>query len=312
VALQKFLKSQEKNLKTLILRHCSFDLLDDLKDLHLDHIVYRHHRSQDNALGFLRHQVDLKVLRLDVELFDQDFNVICELKNLENLELNRRVRDPSGLGNLHNLKKLKRLKVGSWGARNVLDYLQLRVFNDLEELDANIWGASLESVQEMKRITPNLKKIDTIVDSSDKINALLETLENLESMRIRGRHWEISKKYYPKMKHLEVSLEYYSHFNAKPIPKVFPNLEYLRISSCQVDITEALFIELLSGLKRLKTFKLRIQSEADLKLNSDSAFQCFQQHGKHLADVQIDLLNSSSSGFRILRKPGSSFCVSKI
>jgi hypothetical protein len=164
----------------------------------------------------------------------------------------------------------------------------------------------------MKRITPNLKKIDTIVDSSDKINALLETLENLESMRIRGRHWEISKKYYPKMKHLEVSLEYYSHFNAKPIPKVFPNLEYLRISSCQVDITEALFIELLSGLKRLKTFKLRIQSEADLKLNSDSAFQCFQQHGKHLADVQIDLLNSSSSGFRILRKPGSSFCVSKI
>ncbi len=83
---------------------------------------------------------------------------------------------------------------------NILDHLQFGVFNNLEELDASFYGASLDSIREMKRITPKLKKILIDCNSSATVNALLETLENLESVAIRGAKWKIpSEKFYPKV-----------------------------------------------------------------------------------------------------------------
>jgi hypothetical protein len=85
--------------------------------------------------------------------------MICELKQLETLELYGRTSESSGLNNLYQLEKLKRLAVGHYVCDNILDHLKFGVFNDLEELDAAFEGASVESFQEMKQITPNLKKI---------------------------------------------------------------------------------------------------------------------------------------------------------
>jgi hypothetical protein len=50
---------------------------------------------------------------------------------------------------------------------NILDHLRLGVFNKLQELDASFYNASLESVREMTRITPNLKKIGIRAFSGD-------------------------------------------------------------------------------------------------------------------------------------------------
>jgi hypothetical protein len=53
------MKSQEKNLKKLILLHCNFGFLGDLKDLRLEHLEYSQSRPVDKLLEFLRHQVVL-------------------------------------------------------------------------------------------------------------------------------------------------------------------------------------------------------------------------------------------------------------
>ncbi len=69
---------------------------------------------------------------------------------------------------------------------NLLEHLQFGFFNNLEELEACFKDASLESIQEMKRITPNLKKISIYSIPSETINALLGNLEDLEEVHILG------------------------------------------------------------------------------------------------------------------------------
>jgi hypothetical protein len=317
VAMKSFLKSQEKSLKKLIIGECDFHLLDELKDLRLEHIELIDSLSNIASLEFLKHQVDLKALRLKTEVFpmeigmiapDRDLNAIWELKHLESLELDGSSRRNSGLDNLHKLKKLKRLAVEG----NILEHLKFGVFTDLEELDASISRASLETIQEMKRITPNLKKIEIHCYFSNKINALLETLENLEVVKIvSNEYWEMSEKVYPKIKQLSVYLATEAHFNAELVPKVFPNLEYLDIQDAEIEITEALFLTLLSGLKQLKTFNMGIGSETDFELDPDSTLRCFQENGKHLTEADIDLSKYYRSTMRIVKKPGYPFSISK-
>jgi hypothetical protein len=137
---------------------------------------------------------------------DEQIKMIWELKNLESLELYGEVSNRSNLNEIHKLQKLKRLEISRGMSDNILDNLQFGVFNDLEELDACFYDASLDSIREMKLITPNLKKIEIHCNSSDQINALLETLENLESVKILKGVWKVpSEKFYPKVKYLHVN-----------------------------------------------------------------------------------------------------------
>jgi hypothetical protein len=203
--------------------------------------------------------------------------MICELKQLEILELRGTASDSSGLNNLYQLEKLKRLKVSRDVSRNILDHLKFGIFNDLGELDAAFEDASLESIKEMKRITPNLRKIEIQNALSDTINALLETLENLESVEIRRGNWELSSdKVYRKIKHLHV--ESGPEFRAAQLTHQFPNLEFLKINRCSFEVTESSFVTLLSGLKRLKTLRMNIWS--DTKINSEVEFilPCFEKY----------------------------------
>jgi hypothetical protein len=160
------------------------------------------------------------------------------------------------------------------------------VFNDLEELDAYFYGASSDSIREMKRITPKLKKIEIRCDSADTVNALLETLENLESVKIQYRAWNIpSEKFYPKVKCLYV--QRLIHLNAKQFTKTFPNLVTLRINTCSLDEEpDSFLVTLLSELKMLKELHLIIWTNLN-EFYRESVLQCLQQHGKHLEAVQV-------------------------
>jgi hypothetical protein len=309
--LQKFFKVQEKNLKTLYVAGkqfvCNFNFLVGLKDLRLEHLEFSYSESRSVSLEFLKQQVDLKFLKLRLySISGATLNMICELKGLESLELVSRVDviDSSGLNNIHKLGKLKK-----GISRNILDHMQFGVFNDLEELHASFEGASVETAQEMKRITPNLKKIVICSASSETINALLTALENLEALKFDGFEWDVlSEKVHPKIKQFVFK---YFNFPAEQFTKVFPNLEYLKVGECSFEAREPFFITLLSGLKRLKTLYMRIWISS--KLDPEATLQCFQEHGEHLEDPKI-IFNSKFKQFKFVveKGPGGSFCIQKV
>jgi hypothetical protein len=185
-SLQKFLGAQEKNLKTLkISSNSNLNLLIALKDLRLEHFEFSDKECKNILLDFLKQQVDLKSMRLSFETISIDFDTIFELKNLEDLDLVCYTNiQRSGLNNIRKLQKLKRLKVSREVSRNILNHLQFGVFNDLEELDAWFDETDEEFTQEMKKITPNLRKIIIHSDSTVTVEALLKNLEDLEYLEL--------------------------------------------------------------------------------------------------------------------------------
>ncbi len=187
-ALQVFLGAQDGILKSLAGRQ----LPNGLKDLRLEYLDFHCDTDRYYPLNFLSHLVDLKSLRLDIrEYSDAIFNMICELKNLESLELVGWVSDSSNWNNLYKLEKLKVLRISI--IFKILDHLEHAAFQDLEELDASFCYASVESVRKMKRIAPNLKKLKIRHANSDTVNGLLEALENLEEVEIQiSFSWEIT------------------------------------------------------------------------------------------------------------------------
>jgi hypothetical protein len=308
--LQKFLEAQKESLKKLVGRSCDFGFLANVKGLHLEHLEYSNRGSFIGFLEFLKRQVDLKFLSLDLlEYSDEAYDTIFGLKNLESLEL-KGSSDSSNLDNLHKLEKLRRLHVSRFVSRNILNHMQFGVFNDLEELDAHFEDASVESIREMKRITPNLKKLEIqSAPSSNTINAFLETLDILESVKIPD-DWKMSGKVCPNIKHLHVETEDFT-FHADQMTKQFPNLEDLKITGCSLEVKESLFIEFLSGLKQLKTLYMRIWCRSIL--DSETPLQWIKQHGKHLDDVSIIFVLPDPEfypTYAIEKKPGDKFRIS--
>jgi hypothetical protein len=317
--IEKFLKAQEKSLKKLTV-YSNMKLPRDLKELRLEY--FKHSFYDSNVpREFLRQQVDLKVLKItSAGYFGNILDLVWKLKNLEILELNVNA-DDNGLNNLYKLQKLKRLKISRHVSRNFLNPLQFGVFNDLEELDvdASFNGAFLESIREMKRITPNLKKIKFLPYSSDTINALLDTLENLESMEIDYLYtnctWKIHlENVYPKIKYLHVSCRFDGNFSAEQFTKIFPNLEYLSIY-CPFEVTESSLITVLSELKQLQQLYLET---GNLKFNPEVALQCFRDYGKHLRSLRIGFYCDFGKtlkiipGFEIWEKPGKLISIQKL
>jgi hypothetical protein len=315
--IEKFLKSQEKNLKKLTIK-TNFNMPNILNDLRLEYLDINSNFRDNDSLEFLRHQVDLKILKLKLtfcEFFNQDLSMICELKQLETLELFGRAMENSGLNKLYQLQKLKRLAVGEAISRNILEHLKFGIFEVLEELYARFDVTFVESIQEMKRITPNLKTIEIKYAASNTINALLETLENLENVIVCRCIWEnTSKKVLPKIKHLEVDNRFGSEFTADHLAHQFPNLEFLKIEQINFEVTEPYFVKLLSGLKRLKTLQMDIQS--DSKLESEFILPCFKEYGKHLETVHVRAVENRNPlqersgviGFTIEKQPNEDIC----
>ncbi len=316
--MEKFLKSQEKNLKKLTIE-TGLNVPSNLKDLRLEYLEFSYQGIENISLEFLTQQTDLKVLKINASLSSQDISMICELKQLEILELRSSASESSGLNKLYQLEKLKRLTVSKYVCRNILEHLKFGTFEDLEELDARFEDASVESIQEMKRITPNLRKIEIQYVSSDTINAFLESLENLESVEIYCENWEISsEKVLPNMKHLEVYSTSCFEINVAQLTHQFPNLEFLKIVQNSFAPTEPFSVTLLSGLKRLKTLEMDIRSET--KIDSEFVLPCFEKYGSHLETVQVRAVEKRNLmkephgviGFAINKKPNESFCFKQI
>jgi hypothetical protein len=257
--------------------------------------------------------VDLKHLQLCIDpISSENLSLICELKNLETLNLDGDVSNRSDLNNLHKLKKLKGLKVTTSVSEHILEHLRFGVFNDLEELDASFLNGSVESVNEMKRITPNLKKVKISYCLPDCINALMENLKHLESLVLREvETWEMPDQDYPKLKNLRLWSDHEFKFSAEQITKAFPNLERLAIYGCTFEVTESSFVKLLSGLKQLKTLSINISiyDEPD----STFALPCFEEYGKHLEIVKVGVQKfdpenlDNDQGYKIVKKPNESF-----
>jgi hypothetical protein len=301
--LQKFLKSQEKNLKrlTIIKTECNFPV--GLTDLRLDHFGYGFDGHDNVSLEFLKQIGDLTSLTLYMgKLTDENLNTILELKSLDSLQLRYLRNESSGLNNLYQLEKLKRLMVFGSVSRNILDHLRFGVYNNLEELDALFKGASLESIQEMNRITPKLKKLKIQFGTPQTINALLETLENLEAIEFASREWAVPfGKVYPKIK--EFSYNDFD-FNVDQFTQQFSNLKALSFSLHAVQ-TESFFATLLSGLKQLKTLFVSIWSDADVDL--EPVLQWILRHGKHLDEAKIFFETNGGLNNNIKK----SFCIRK-
>jgi hypothetical protein len=193
--------------------------------------------------------------------------------------------------------------------------LKFGVFGNLKYLDAGFEGASLESIQDMKRITPNLESLAILSASSETINALLETLENLKAVKIWNcLTWDLSDKVYPKIKCLEFIFAEESEdvLCVEKISKQFPNLESLIIEyESDNDVTVSDFATLLSQLKSLKTLYIRIGAECD----SDpySLLHFFEERGNKLEDAKIGVcLTGADSAYCIFEKrPGGSFFINE-
>jgi hypothetical protein len=187
--------------------------------------------------------------------------MILELKNLEVLELWALGRvERNAMNKLHKLEKLKILKTSLGFSMNILRDLQFGVFENLEELDASFLGASVEATREMKRITPNLKKIwyeNFSSDSADTINAMLDALEHLEAVQIKNGEFVVPDKVYPNIKTLFVFCKPGFRFNAEHISKAFPNLEVFVTDQSHFEVTESFFAQ-LSGMKHLKALYMFI------------------------------------------------------
>jgi hypothetical protein len=302
--VRKFLKVQEKNLKKIV-GEMSLDLLVDLKNLRLEHFEY--YGRSSGLLELLQKQVDLRFLRLSVgESHDRILNVICELKSLECLELSSyREMDSRNLNNLHQLKILRRLKVDQYVSRNILDHMKFGVFEDLEELDAYFQDASVDSLLDVKKFAPNLKKIQISLASSDTINSLLENLENLESVKINGSvAWDLPpNKVYPKLKHLHIAHLFARRISAERLTEMFPNLEYFRVFRFLDKFESAQSLHtLLKGMKRLK--KLRLDDVHEQGFNSnilapEFVLQCVRDGGKKLKEIEV---GDDQRGLRRLKK----------
>jgi hypothetical protein len=308
-ALKKFLKSQEKNLKRLTGKNCDFSYLTDLRLEYLDFGYCNEFTIP--TWQFLKFQVDLKVLVLIVQnMSDDDFSMILRLKNLEVLELDGWMRSElTALNKLHKLEKLKRLKATPNFIRNILDHMEFGVFNALEELDASFKGASEETTRELEQIAPNLKKIWYRSGlSADTTNAMLDALEHLEAVQISEGEWAIpSNKVYPKIKTLYVSCKYGFNYSPEQLLQTFPNLEIFKNERSRTQvITESFFVTLLSGLKHLKALHMFIKSR--FQLDRTTVYQCIQEFGKHLIDVEILLgFQGHTPGFAIEKGSDGSF-----
>ncbi len=315
--LEQFVRAQEKNLKKLTGSECGFTFLDDLKDLRLEYFDFvgpSGHGEGTPSLRFLGQQTELRYLRLgNFTPLKCHVDLICGLKKLETLKLDRWLSARLiNLSHLQKLEDLKRLEIGEAIGENILDHQKFGVFNHLEELDASFKRASVESVREMKRITPNLRKIRIWSTPSETINALLEGLKKLESVEILGWNtcWDIpSSNVHPKIKYLEVTSGF--KIPADQLSKMLPNLEYLWIGNNRIEATVSFFVTLLSRLKRLKSLYMEMKVASDL--DPESVLQCFQEFGKSLEVAKIVFITKSETvpGITIEKKLEGSFFLDK-
>jgi hypothetical protein len=229
---------------------------------------------------------------------------------LEFLELVTRIDDCSGLNQLHKLRKLKKIQVDEFVCLNILEYLKLGVFEDLELLAASFHDAPLESIRDMKRITPNLKDLVIWSYPSETVNTFLETLDKLESLTASGDYLEIpTTQIYPKIKYLHVTGCFET--DPKQLVKTFPNLEILRLDNYLIDLTKSTLIELLSGLKQLK--EIYLGAEEDFEFDYKFVVKCFRDYG-NLESFQINKFAGTArsvTGFTIWEDPGKYIKVTK-
>jgi hypothetical protein len=285
-----FLKVQEKNIKKLTVVG-SIHLLDGLKEMRLEYLDLICAFSEIYSLEILRQLPDLKVLKLyAIKFIPENSDMIYELKNLEELQLRSVFISfgmNEGLNRVHQLEKLKRLEVCRDMCFNIFDNLRFGVHNSLEELDANLYGLDQLGALEMNRLVPNLRKLRMSTNSSNIVNWILESMQNLESLTVDNDAcvWKIPNgSIFPKIKHLDVDDKF--KFNARKLAKAFPNLESLKIEYSASKIKKSTLVALLTELKQLEELELSTHT-GKVALTHEFVVQTVQNYGKKLKKILV-------------------------
>jgi hypothetical protein len=214
--------------------------------------------------------------------------LIFELKNLESLDLwcDSSLPDSRKLNDLQKLKNLKFLKVSGCNHGNILNHLRIVIFEDLEELDGQFYNVDLESIEDLNRIAPKLKKLTVSTVSSPTINKLLETLENLEILTVKYLNWELPSFISPKIKQLKYLNESFDSDHARLLVQIFPNLDRLIIKDCCSNLTKRFLETVLRGLNRLEELQVGLQY-GKVKFDADFVLQCVNKFGKNLKKICV-------------------------
>jgi hypothetical protein len=286
----KFLKSQEESLKKLKIICTKHDLLNnnDLKleledlDIDMDFLAF--------PLIFLKEHIGLKTLKMRLPNFDDvNLNLIFGLENLEDLNLvsGTEPGQTDNLNGLYRLKKLRKLHVQG-EAENILEVLKFGVQESLEDLYGYFENIDLESIQNMKRITPNLKKLNvSIIDDSTLINVFLKTLDKLEAFGVYSYTWEFPTFVLPKIKSLQVIKMIFDIDYAEKMIGTFPNLEHIAIQDFSLVFNEPIFELLLEELKQLKELHFGFIQFENMELNKESILQIVAKFGKNMKKIII-------------------------
>ncbi len=294
---ENFLKSQEKNLTNFSFSSYNFGLLnsEDLAGLKLEHL-YIDQSDFEEPLAYLAHQTNLKSLSLTLpDFFDDFFSFIFELKNLEVLELESNywadgtgnaTEENDSLNDLYKLEKLRKLKVVGRNFGNIFNHLRVVTFEDLEELDGQFYNVDLESIEELNRIAPKLKKLTVSTVSSPTINKLLETLANLEILTVKYLNWELPSFISPKIKQLKYLNESFDPDHARLLVQIFPNLDRLIIKDCCSNLTKRFLETVLRGLNRLEELQVGLQY-GKVKFDADFVLECVKKFGKNLKKICV-------------------------
>ncbi len=310
-----FLKQQQKNLKKLRIVG-SVDLLSDLEQLQLEELTID---GSNYSLAFLKKQKKLKSLKLYESVVTSE-NSILELKTLEVLTLFDCWYENDGfLDNLFKLVNLKELNFSSFlgDGEIILDRMRFGTFNKLEELSADFQGVSVESIRDLNRFAPNLKKINLYSGSSEVINAMLENLGKLESLQswVDSIEWKLTEEQNftcPNIKSLHY-LEYFPCDTLEHFTKMFPNVEELQFGYWpeKFDIHETIRI-ILQQMKQLKKLGLS-QVVKNVAPETDAILQCLLDNGSKVEDLSLnhpyvhipEIPTKVEAGYEIWEEPGT-------
>jgi hypothetical protein len=250
--IKDLLENHEKSLKKLTIS-CDFaKMLVDLKDLRLEELELLGSNGADKVpLDLLKQSSDLKSLKL-IKCYTSDeiFKKALEIESLECLEVERKNEKYfQGLYEGFTIDRnglepelvLKRLGVYVGVSRILLCLFQFDVLHYLEELEVYLMDGdvSLKFVKELNGLVPNLKKIVIHYSLSENINALLDTMKNLESITIINSQWIFNEKVYPKIKHIDTRNVFTRIAIGHLFVNRFPNLETLHINYCFVNLADA-------------------------------------------------------------------------
>jgi hypothetical protein len=225
-----FIESTKASLKELFLLSGDHEwdyteLFNNLNDMRLEKLKLTGIKINTNVfVKFLQSQKEsLRLLEFgDTDLDLEAFETICDLSNLERLDIWALNFPNDNFMSLCKLKKLKSLDFSidssdNWDVWNLIGYM-FEINENLEELNASFKGATEDSIVRLGRNLPNLKVLHFHEGLPETVGHILDSFQQLDHLVINFRDTRealhilhlFSVKNYPKK--LKVTMDNYEQY----------------------------------------------------------------------------------------------------